>query len=186
MPDRVPSPKALVFWAIYRLIVMRLPYWVPGSRRFRPWIVHGYAPGVSPRANVNRYATIGFGATVMERAGVGEHSILPSEVTVERHVTMGPWCVFITGDHPVPPDGGMFRDLEPTKKPIIVGEDCFLGYGVTVLPGVTIGRGSAIGARSVVVKDVPEGATAVGNPAKVIRVRRVSPSNESRQRSDGE
>ncbi len=53
--------------------------------------------------------------------------------------------------------------------PIKIGNGCWLGGGVIVLPGVTIGTGSVIGAGSVVTKDIPENSLAVGNPCGVIR-----------------
>lgn len=52
---------------------------------------------------------------------------------------------------------------------IKIGNGCWLGGGVIVLPGVTIGGGSVIGAGSVVTKDIPENSLAVGNPCRVIR-----------------
>lgn len=53
--------------------------------------------------------------------------------------------------------------------PITIGNGCWLGGGVIVLPGVTIGEGSVIGAGSVVTKDIPQNSLAVGNPCRVIR-----------------
>ena len=53
--------------------------------------------------------------------------------------------------------------------PIKIGDKCWLGGGVIVLPGVTIGDGSVIGAGSVVTKDIPANSLAVGNPCHVIR-----------------
>ena len=64
------------------------------------------------------------------------------------------------------------KDLEylPSEiLPITIGEDCWLGGGVTVCPGVTIGDRCIIGAGSVVVKDIPSDSMAVGNPCRVIR-----------------
>lgn len=57
------------------------------------------------------------------------------------------------------------------SKSVIIGDDVWLGYNVVILPGVKIGRGSVIGAGSVVVSDVPEYSIVVGNPAKVIKKR---------------
>jgi maltose O-acetyltransferase len=51
---------------------------------------------------------------------------------------------------------------------IVIEDDCFIGDSVLVLPGVTIGRGSIIGAGSVVTRSIPAGSVATGNPAKVI------------------
>lgn len=53
--------------------------------------------------------------------------------------------------------------------PIKIGDGCWLGGGVIVLPGVTIGNGCVIGAGSVVTKDIPGNSLAVGNPCRVIR-----------------
>ena len=53
--------------------------------------------------------------------------------------------------------------------PITIGNGCWLGGGVIVLPGVTIGNGCVIGAGSVVTKDIPENSLAVGNPCHIIR-----------------
>ncbi|MCI9078227.1 MAG: sugar O-acetyltransferase [Lachnospiraceae bacterium] len=53
--------------------------------------------------------------------------------------------------------------------PITIGNGCWIGGGVIILPGVTIGNGCVIGAGSVVTKDVPDNSLAVGNPCKVIR-----------------
>ncbi len=55
------------------------------------------------------------------------------------------------------------------SKPIFIGDNCWLGENVSVLPGVTIGYGSIIGAGSVVTKDIPSKCIAVGAPAKVIK-----------------
>jgi acetyltransferase-like isoleucine patch superfamily enzyme len=57
------------------------------------------------------------------------------------------------------------------EKPVRIGAGSWLGHGVVVLPGVTIGRHVAVGAQSVVTKDLPDFSVAVGNPARVIRIR---------------
>ena len=54
-------------------------------------------------------------------------------------------------------------------SPVTIGEDCWIGGGAVICPGVTIGDRCIIGAGSVVTKDIPSDCVAVGNPAKVIR-----------------
>ena len=81
---------------------------------------------------------------------------------------IGPNCQLITVGHPVD-DVQRRRDAWEQAAPIHIGEDAWLGAGVTVLPGVTIGARSVIGAGSVVTRSIPDDAVAVGNPARVIR-----------------
>jgi acetyltransferase-like isoleucine patch superfamily enzyme len=60
-------------------------------------------------------------------------------------------------------------DFQTQASPIVIGANVWIGHDCVVLPGVTIGNGSIIGARSVVIESVPEFAVAAGNPARVIR-----------------
>ena len=57
----------------------------------------------------------------------------------------------------------------PESKPVVIGDNVFIGYSVTILKGVTIGDNSIIGANSVVSKNVPANVMAAGNPCKVIK-----------------
>ena len=52
---------------------------------------------------------------------------------------------------------------------VTIGDNCWIGGSVSILPGVSIGDNVTIGAGSVVVKDIPSGSVAAGNPAKVIK-----------------
>lgn len=62
-------------------------------------------------------------------------------------------------------------DKRYIEKPVIIGEYCWIGARVTILPGVKIGRGAVIAACAVVTKDIPEYAVVGGNPAKIIKYR---------------
>jgi acetyltransferase-like isoleucine patch superfamily enzyme len=68
-------------------------------------------------------------------------------------------------------------DQGVTRKGIVIEDDCWLGTGVIVLDGVTIGQGSVIGAGAVVTKSIPPYSVAVGVPAKVISSRKELNSN---------
>lgn len=90
-----------------------------------------------------------------------------AKVTFGDNVFVGPNCGFYTACHPI--DAEQRRNGIEFAKPIKVGNDVWFGGGVTVVPGVTIGDNVVIGAGSVVVKDIPSGVVAAGNPCKVIR-----------------
>ena len=69
--------------------------------------------------------------------------------------------------HPLDP--GPRRDKWEAAEPIVIGDNVWLGGGVIVCPGVTIGANTVVGAGSVVVRDLPAGVVAVGSPARVVR-----------------
>ena len=80
---------------------------------------------------------------------------------------LGPNVVIATAGHPIDPE---LRAMGlQYNKPVHIGKNCWLGAGVIVMPGVTIGDHTVIGAGSVVTKDIPSGVVAVGNPCKVLR-----------------
>ena len=88
-------------------------------------------------------------------------------ITIGNHVLIGPNCQLLTPQHPM--DYRERRKPVETSYPITIGDDTWLGGGVTVCPGVTIGKRCIIGAGAVVVHDIPDDSLAVGNPAVVKR-----------------
>jgi acetyltransferase-like isoleucine patch superfamily enzyme len=80
-------------------------------------------------------------------------------------------CAFYSYNHGMAPDQPLKAQSLETKGGIKIGDDVWLGYGVIVLDGVQIGAGAVVGAGSVVTHDIPEGAIAVGVPARVIKMR---------------
>lgn len=90
-----------------------------------------------------------------------------AKVAFGSHVYIGPNCSFYTAVHPIDPVRRN-ADIE-CAKPITVGDNVWFGGNVTVLPGVSIGSNTTIGAGSVVTRDIPDGVVAAGNPCRVIR-----------------
>lgn len=91
----------------------------------------------------------------------------PAKVEFGDNVFLGPNCGFYTAGHPLDYETRN-KGLE-YAKPIKVGNNVWFGANVTVLPGVTIGDNTVIGAGSVVTKNIPSNVVAVGNPCKVIK-----------------
>lgn len=158
----------------YDLVARRLSPEVPGATRLRIWLARYFVQSAHPTAVIRQGARLTRHVVLGERAGVGANAqfLGPGLVTIGRDVIMGPDCLFITGDHPVPVDGEDFRSQAPVVAAVVVQAEAFIGARVTILPGITVGYGAAIGAGAVVAKDVPAGATVVGNPAKVVANRR--------------
>lgn len=90
-----------------------------------------------------------------------------THIYVGDNTMFGPNVTIATAGHPICPElreKGLQYNL-----PVHIGKNCWLGAGVIVLPGVTIGDNTVIGAGSVVTKDIPAGVVAVGNPCRVLR-----------------
>ena len=88
-------------------------------------------------------------------------------VTIGAEVQIGPGVQLLTPTHPLDP--ARRRAGWEAQKPIVIEDGVWLGGGVIVCPGVTIGENSVIGAGAVVTRDVPAGVVAVGNPCRVLR-----------------
>jgi acetyltransferase-like isoleucine patch superfamily enzyme len=90
-------------------------------------------------------------------------------ITIGSRTLIGPNCSFYSATHPLDPFLRNGISGPELGKPITIGEDCWFGGNVIVLPGITIGRGVTVGAGSVVTKDVPPFHCVAGNPARIIR-----------------
>ena len=121
-----------------------------------------YFTFIHPTAIIGREVKIGEGATIMARsiinvdASIGKHTIINPNVVVGHHDVIGDF-VFIVGSHL----GGHVK----------IEEGAFLGIGVSVIPGIRIGKWSVIGAGSVIIEDVPDYAVVVGNPGRIVKWR---------------
>ena len=86
---------------------------------------------------------------------------------------MGPEVVIYTRNHNTAnPDVPMREQGMGEVKPVVIEDDVWIGARVCILPGVTVGTGSVLGAYTVVTKDVPPYSVVVGNPGKVVKNRK--------------
>jgi maltose O-acetyltransferase len=88
-------------------------------------------------------------------------------ITIGDDVQIGPKVQFLTPTHPIDPDAR--RAKWEAAEPIAIEGNVWLGGGVIVLPGVTIGENTVVGAGSIVTTDLPPNVVAAGNPARVVR-----------------
>ena len=111
---------------------------------------------------------IGPGVTIQPDCQVSAHV---GDIQFGAHVQVARHCAFYAYNHGFEMGQRIIDQPLTSKGPIVIGDDAWLGYGVIVLDGVSIGEGAVIGAGSVVTRDVPSQTIAVGNPAKVVGTR---------------
>ena len=91
-----------------------------------------------------------------------------THIYVGDDTMIGPNVTIATAGHPIDPS--LRRKGLQFNMPVRIGSNCWLGAGVIVMPGVTIGDNTVIGAGSVVTKDIPANVVAVGNPCRILRL----------------
>jgi UDP-2-acetamido-3-amino-2,3-dideoxy-glucuronate N-acetyltransferase len=99
---------------------------------------------------------------VGDRCKIEAYAFIPTGVSIEDEVFIGPHAVFTNDLHPKAVGEW---DIVPT----VVKKGASIGAGTVVICGVTIGAGAMVGAGSVVTKDVPPRTLVIGNPARVIK-----------------
>lgn len=100
-------------------------------------------------------------------ANFGLTCVDDTHIYVGSHTLFGPNVILATAGHPMMPE--LRKHGIQYNMPIHIGENCWLGAGVIVVPGVTIGDNVVIGASSVVTKDIPSNSVAMGTPCRVVR-----------------
>ncbi len=157
---RDPAAKSrcevLLYPGAWALAFHRAAHWLYGGRLYflARFINHVArlltAIDIHPGAKIGRFFFIDHGFTV-----IGETADIGDNVTIYQSVTLG-------GTNP--------SDGVPGKRHPTIADDVVIGSGAQVLGPINVGKGAKIGANSVVTRDVPDGATMVGIPAKAVLV----------------
>lgn len=115
------------------------------------------------------YCDYGFRIHIGDRtfANVGLVALDVATIAIGADVQIGPRVQLLTPTHPL--DAELRRAKWEAAEPIEIGDNVWLGGGVIVCPGVTIGADTVVGAGAVVTRDLPPGVLAVGTPARVVR-----------------
>lgn len=100
-------------------------------------------------------------------ANFGVTFVDDTHIYIGDYTMLGPNVTIATAGHPIDPD--LRRQGLQYNMPVRIGKNCWLGAGVIVMPGVTIGDNTVIGAGSIVTRDIPANVVAVGNPCRVLR-----------------
>ncbi len=90
-----------------------------------------------------------------------------THIYVGDYTMFGPNVTVATAGHPIDP--ALREQGYQYNAPVRIGKNCWIGAGVIIVPGITIGDNVVVGAGSVVTKDLPDNVVAVGNPCRVLR-----------------
>lgn len=136
------------------------------GRRVRGFLARRVSPHIGRGVNIERGAYV-FPDTVLgDGSGIGANCEICRGLVVGKNVMMGPECLFYSTNHKFDRENKRFEGYTEIR-PITLEDDVWLGRRVIVMAGVTVGRGSVVGAGAVVTKDIPPYSLAAGNPAVV-------------------
>lgn len=135
--------------------------------------VNLYGCSVGDRTKIGTFVEIQKGARIGADCKISSHTFICEGVEIEDFVFVGHNVSFINDKFPraTNADGTMQTEQDWKVIPTRVKKGASIGTSATILCGVTIGAGATVGAGSVVTKDVPDGATVAGNPARVLKSR---------------
>ena len=133
--------------------------------------------------HLGRWSWIGHGCKIRAHEGevhIGAKTVLGQECTISafQHVSIGRECIvadrvmLIDFDHGVVEQDRPVRQQGIYKRDVRVGHNAWIGYGVSILRGTTVGDNCVLGTSTVVTKDVPDNAVAAGVPVRVLRMRK--------------
>lgn len=144
-----------------------------GSKRVRALCGKLILEHCGRNVNIERGAQFSSGVRLGDNSGIGINARLEAHVTIGNDVMMGPECMIFTANHSFSrTDIPMRLQGYDAPRSVVIEDDVWIGARVIILPGVRVGRGSIIGAGSVVTHDIPPYSIAAGNPARVIRSRK--------------
>lgn len=140
--------------------------------RFGDDVTIGAYAMVRPSGYYGRELGVGF--EIGDRSNIGAYSYMGAAggIIIGKDVMMGPRVSIFAESHNFKDADAAMRQQGTTRTSVVIEDDCWLGCGCIILNGVTIGKGSIIGAGAVVTKDVPPYSIVGGNPARIIRNRR--------------
>lgn len=167
------NTKQKINYLLYKLFAA----WLPVSRRMRfakkmRYFFAKHICRVGKNVNIEKNAYFTPQLTIGDNSGVGVDCEVYGPVTIGKNVMMGPEVVIFTSDHEFSKtDIPIIEQGNGPVEPVSIGNDCWIGMRVMIMPGVHIGDGCVIGAGAVVTKDIPSYSVAGGVPARVLKSR---------------
>lgn len=130
-------------------------------------------PKCGDNVNIEKNATFSIRTEIGNNSGIGVNAHFYGKVIIGDNVMIAPDCVIYVRNHESSRlDIPMCKQGSTEERPVVIGNDVWIGGRVIILPGVKIGDGAIVGAGSVVTRDVSEYDIVAGNPARVIKNRK--------------
>lgn len=169
------KPKSF-FYFLYFCFAKRMPKSYSKvsffSRKIRYCLAKKFCRYVGKNVNFEKGAIFSSSLSVGDNSGIGINSSLQGRITIGNNVMMGPEVWIYTRNHKHDSiDIPMIEQGFEEEKEVTICDDVWIGSRVTILPGITIGKGAIIGAGSVVTKNVSDYTIVAGNPARVVKIR---------------
>ena len=138
---------------------------------YHPNLVNLYGCEIGDNCVIGAFVEIRKQVKIGKNVKIQAFAFIPEKVTIEDNVLIGPHACFINDKLPRATNSkGVLKGTSDWKAiPTLVKKGASIGANATILCGVTIGRGSLVGAGAVVTKDVPAGAVVAGNPAQILK-----------------
>lgn len=169
------SRKDKFYYILYGIFAKNLPYSRRGKifKKARVFFAKKIMKRVGNNVNIETGALFNPQVEIGDNSGVGVNCELVGKVVIGKNVMMGPEVIFYSINHE-------FRNKNLTiieqgyqkEEPVVVEDDVWIGRRAIILPGVTIKKGTVIGAGAIVTKTFPEYSIIAGNPAKIIGERK--------------
>lgn len=142
-------------------------------RRIRYWVCRPLLAYCGEHVNIEHGASIGRrSVSVGSNSGIGINASIGAGTQIGSNVMMGPEVLILTQNHSTARvDIPMIEQGFTPLSPVRIEDDVWIGARVILLPGVTVGTGSILGAGAVIARSIPPGSVVVGNPGRIVRHR---------------
>ena len=167
----------LIGYFLYYFIARHLPGsgmpYALGSKQIRGFCASLMLDRGGKNVNIEHGAFLASGKEIEigSRSGVGINCRIAGPLSIGDDVMMAPNVTIVTQNHKISDLEIPMRLQTAPKQKVTIEDDVWIGTNVVIMPGVTVGKGSVIGASAVVTKDVPPYAIVGGIPAKIIKYR---------------
>jgi len=169
--------KKAFFYLLYNLIGRFLPRsYMPyacGSKRIRSFLVKNFITKAGSNLKIETGALISPDVIIGNNSMIGENCRVRKNVTIGNDVLMAPGVQLLSENHNFSSLDLPIREQGNIEGKIEIGNDVWIGTNAIILPNIKVGNHAIVAAGSIVTKDVPEYAIIGGNPAKVIKYRKI-------------